>query len=127
MAGKELQVDEHLVVARTSAVDLLAHVAQLACEHELHLRVNILYAILDDKLAFLARVVDGLQLREQGLQLIAAKQSDALEHGDVGHGAQHVVLSEIKVHLAVAAHGEALNLLVYLKVLFPEFIRHNGL
>ena len=37
VTGEEFQVDEHLVVARPSAMYLLAHVAQPLCEHQLHL------------------------------------------------------------------------------------------
>ena len=65
MARKELQVYQHLVVARTARMNLLAHVAQLAGEHQLHLRVNILDALLNDELATLADLIDVFQFLQQ--------------------------------------------------------------
>ena len=41
--------------------------------------------------------------------------------GDMGHGTQYIVFCQIEIHLTVASDGEALYLLVDLKVLFPEF------
>lgn len=85
MTDEEFKVYQHLVVARASAVNLLAHVAKLARKHELHLRMNILYTVLNDKLAALAHGIDVLQFGQKCLKLVAAKQSDRLEHGDVCH------------------------------------------
>ena len=101
---------------------LLAHVAKAARKHQLHLRVDVLYAILNDELAGLAQGVDALQLGKKLHELGLFQQSDRLEHGDVSHASEHVILSQIHVHLAVAAHGKAFNLLVYGEVFFPEFI-----
>ena len=114
LAGEELEVEQHLVVARAAAVYLLAHVAQLAGEHELYLRMDVLDAVFDDELAPFGQGVDLLQLGQELLQLGGGEQADALEHGDVGHGAQYVVLGQVEVHFAVAPHGEALDILVYL-------------
>lgn len=114
LAGEELEVEQHLVVARAAAMYLLAYVTQLAGEHELYLRMDVLDAILNDELAPLGQSINLLQLGQKLLQFVFLKQSDTLEHGDVGHGAQHVVLSQVEVHFAVAPHGEALDILVYL-------------
>ena len=105
-------------------MDLLADVAKLAREQELHLRVDILHILLDDEPAFLAEPVDVLQFSEQLRQLVVCQQADALKHRDVCHGAEHVIFGKVKVHLTVAAYGEPFYLFVDLKVLFPEFIRH---
>ena len=121
VACEQLQIDEHLVVARASAVYLLAHVAQFLGEHSLYLRVNVFHAVVDDKLSAFADAVDVFQFGEQRRELFLLEQSDAFEHGDVSHGAEYVVFGEIEVHLAVASYGEAFDLLVYLKVFFPEF------
>ena len=102
-------------------MDLLAHVAEAAGEEELHLRVDILYIVLDAELAALTEGIDVLQCVEELGEFIAAQQANGFEHGDVGHGAQHVVFCQIEIHLTVAADGETLYLLVDLKVLFPEF------
>ncbi len=51
-ADEQLEVDEHLVVARASGVDFLANVAEPACEHEFDLRVDIFDAFLDSEVAF---------------------------------------------------------------------------
>lgn len=114
LAGEELEVEQHLIVARTTAMYLLAYVTQLAGEHELYLRMDVLDAILNDELTPLGQGINLLQLGQKLLQFVFLKQSDTLEHGDVSHGAQHVVLGQVKVHFAVAPHGEALDILVYL-------------
>ena len=106
-------------------MDLLAQVAELACEHQLHLGVHILHAVLDDKLALLARAVDVFQFSEQFCQLVFFQQTDALKHSDMCHRAEHVVLGEVHIHLAVASHGEPLYFFVDFKSFLPQFIGHN--
>ena len=113
-ACEELEVEQHLVVARTTAMYLLAYVAQLAGEHELYLRMDVFDTVFDDELAPLGQSINLLQLGQKLLQFVFLEQPNALEHGDVGHRAQHIVLGQIKVHFAVAPHGEALDILVYL-------------
>ena len=93
---------------------LLAYIAQLAGEHELHLRMDIFDTVFDDELTPLGQGINLLQFSQELLQFGLLEQPDTLKHGDVGHGAQHVVLGQVKVHFAVAPHGEALNILVYL-------------
>ena len=53
VACKEFQVHQYLVIARTAGMNLLAYVAELARQHQLHLRMNILYAVFDDEHATL--------------------------------------------------------------------------
>ena len=86
MTDEELQVDKHLVVARATGMDFLTHIAQAAREQQLHLRVDVLDALLDDELATLALVVDVAQCVEQLLQLLLLEQSDGFQHGDMRHG-----------------------------------------
>ena len=105
-------------------MDFLTHIAQLTCQHQLDLRVYILHPILDDELATLSDGIDILQFCQQQGQLVLADESDTFQHGDMGHRAQHVVLGQIEVHLTVSTHGEALNLSIHLKVLFPKFVCH---
>ena len=102
-------------------MNLLAHVAQLTGEHQLHLRVHILDAVFNHELAFLRQLIDILQFLQQHGQFVLTQQANRFEHGDVSHGAQHVVWCQIEVHLAVATHGEAFYLSIDLVVLFPEF------
>ena len=85
----------------------------------------VLNAVLNDKLTALCRLVDVPQRRQQLRQFVLAYQPDAFKHGDVSHGAQHVVFGQIEVHLAVAAHGEALYLFVDLVILIPKFLHHQ--
>ena len=103
----------------------LAHVAQTAGKQQFHLRVHVLDVVFNDKLAALAQGVDVAELGKKGVELFLGKQSDAFEHGDMSHGAQHVVGCQVEVKFAVAAHGEAVYLGVHLYVLFPEFIGHR--
>ena len=106
-------------------MDFLTQVAKLTREHQLHLRVHILHAVLDDKLALLARAVDVFQFCEQFRQLVFLQQSDALEHGDMCHRAEHVILGKVHIHLAVASHCEPLYFFIDFKSFLPQFIGHN--
>ena len=46
-------------------MDFLAHIAQTACQHEFHLRVDILDALLDDEFAAFADGVDVFEFRQK--------------------------------------------------------------
>jgi len=41
------------------------------------------------------------------------------------HGAEHIVLGKVHVHLTVAPHGEPLYLFVDFKSFLPQFVGHN--
>ena len=97
VAYVEFEVQQHLVVARAAAVHFLAEVAQLAGQHQLHLRVDVLYVVLYDEGAVLRGLVYVFQLGEQHGQLVMANEAYGLEHGYVGHGAQHVKWREVQV------------------------------
>ena len=122
MPREQLKVYQHLVVARAPAVYLLAHVAQTARQHQLHLRVNVLNPVFNHEAAVVAQLVYGLKLSQQAAQLIGRKQPYALKHRYVGHGAQHIIFGEIKVEFTVAPDGESLDFLVNLEVFFPKFV-----
>ena len=64
MTGEQFQVDKHLVVTGTSAVYFLAHVAQFPGEHQLHLRMYVLHAVLYHELSTLASGIDILEFGE---------------------------------------------------------------
>ena len=64
-ACKELQIHQNLVVARPSRVYLLAHIAELSGEHQLHLGVHVFHALLDNELPLLATAVDVAQGLQQ--------------------------------------------------------------
>ena len=124
VAGEEFQVDEHLVVAAASGMDFLTDVAELARQHQLHLGVDILHVGLYLELPILANLVDVLQLGEEFRKLVLPEHSYRLQHRDMGHRTQYVILGKIEVHLAVAAHREPLYLLIDLEILFPKFMCH---
>ena len=64
-SGEELQIDEHLVISGASGVDFLSHIAELARQHELHLRVDILHSVLNDEVATVAYLIDIPEFVEQ--------------------------------------------------------------
>ena len=119
VAHEQLEVDEHLIVARAARVNLLADVAELLGEHELDLRVHVLDTLLDVE----CHVLDGLlylgQPLEQQVKLLLGQQADALEHLYVGHGTLDVIARKAQVQLAVIAHGEPLYHFVGLEALAP--------
>ena len=55
--GEKFQIHEHLVVAGTTGVDFLSDVTKLTCQHQFHLRVDILNVWLNLKLAFGSRCI----------------------------------------------------------------------
>ena len=65
VACKQLQVYQYLVVARTARMNLLAHIAELARQHQFYLRVDVLDALFDDEFAPLADGIDVLQLSQK--------------------------------------------------------------
>ena len=105
----------------STRVNLLSHITEFAGEHQFNLRVNILDIVLDNEVATLAHGIDVTQFGKKSGKLLFSQQVYRLQHSDMSHTAQHIVLGKIEVHIAVASHGEPLYFLVYLKVLFPEF------
>ena len=97
----------------------LAHVAQFARQHQLHLRVNILHPVLNHKLTLLRLVINRAQFLQKHVEFLRREKSDGLEHGDVCHTAQHIILGKIEVHLAVSADGELLYLIGHADLLGP--------
>ena len=71
-------------------------------------------AVFDDELSVLCGVVDVAQFVEQWLEFVVGNEVDAVEHGDVCHGAEHVVGCEVEVELAVVAYGEAVDFFEWL-------------
>ena len=102
-------------------MNLLTHITQTTGEDHLHLRVDILNTLFNHELTTFCCLVDFLQCSQQLREFIMLQKSDGFEHGDMGHGTQYIVFCQIEIHLTVASDGEALYLLVDLKVLFPEF------
>ena len=123
-AGEEFQVEQHLVVARASAVYLLAYIAQAAGQHQFHLRVYVFHSVFYHEFSFFGLRVDVLQRGKQLFQFVGSQQADAFEHGDVGHGAKYVVLGQVEVHFTVASHREAFDVFVYLNGFLPKFLSH---
>ena len=119
-ADEQLQVHQHLVVATASRVNLLAHVAEPAGEHQLDLRVHVLDAFLYDEPPFPYFREDVSQFGQQLLQFFFLDESDALEHCDVCHRTEHVGLGQVHVHLAVASDGETFDFRRYLISFVPK-------
>ena len=123
-AYEEAQIHQHLVVATATAVNLLAHIAQAAGEQQFHLAMHIFHAVLDGKLASLYLGIDISQFCHKCGEFAARKQPYRFEHSDVCQRAQHIISSQIHIHLAVATHGVGLYIVVYFYVLFPKFRCH---
>ena len=76
MTGKELQVEQYLIVARPTGMNLLAHIAQFARQQQFYFGVNILHAFLDLELAPLTTRVNAPQGSHQPREFIGFEQSD---------------------------------------------------
>ena len=81
----------------------------------------IFYPFFDHEVAFHSYFVYLLQFLKQHFQFIGSKKSYAFEHDNVRHTAQHVVRSQVEIHLTVSAYGETLYLFIYLCRFFPKF------
>ena len=121
VAQEELEVDEYLVVARTPRVDLLAHVAQPAREHQLDLRMDVLGVGLDLETPGLDLRGDLPEPRGERSELLGGQQPDLLEHGDVCQRSFDVVACELQVEFAVLTYGVLLDHLVGFETLVPKF------
>jgi hypothetical protein len=62
VASEEFEVEQHLVVARAAAMNLLSDVTKTTGEKKLHLGVNIFDTFLDDERAVGGRLIDAAQL-----------------------------------------------------------------
>ena len=99
---------------------LLALVPELAGEHQLDLGVHVLDAVLYHELPFAGLPQQGLEFREQFIQVLLRQETPGVQHGYVRHRPDNVIFSEIQVHLAVVSDGEAVNLRIHLEALVPE-------
>ena len=121
IAHEQLEVYEHLVVARASGVDFLSEVAVALGEHELHLRVYVLNTLFYAEFTAVYGVENLAQPLEQCVEFILFEQPYRLEHCYMGHGALHVVARQLQVEFAILSYGEFLYHFVGLKALVPEF------
>ena len=74
-------------------MDFLSHVAKTTRQQHFHLRVDVFNTLLYGELTALALLVDGTQLTQQHGQLVLTDETDAFEHGDMSHRAQHIIFS----------------------------------
>ncbi len=112
VAHEELEVDKHLIVARSSGMDFFADVAEALCEHEFNLGVDILDARFDGKPALVDDFENVGQRREQHFQFVAFEQPDRFEHPDVSHRANHVISGKTQIEFTVISDREFFNYFV---------------
>ena len=103
---EELDIHEDLVVAGPSGVDLLAHLAELPGQQQLHLGMDVLDIVFEDEGAGLDAVGDAPERRGQRRELVRAQQADMLQHLDVRQRALHVIAGEPAVQDPVVADRE---------------------
>ena len=118
---KEFQIDQHLIVTRATRVNLFAHIAQLAGQHQLNLRVNILDTLLDHKFTALGRCVNLCQRFKQHIQLLFFEQTDALQHTNMRHRALDIIFSQSQIQFTIATYGKLLDQFIGLEALAPKF------
>ncbi len=127
VAQEEFQIDQHLVVARASRVDLLAHVAQAARQQQFDLRVDVLDLRFDAEIPRLDLGGDRFEPLGQTGQFVGRQEADRFEHADVGQRAADVVARQAQVERAVFAHGVAFDQRVRVVAFIPEFGCHKRL
>ena len=121
---EKFQIEQHLIVTRTTTMYLLTYITQFTRQHQFHLRVYIFHSFFYHKLPFLGSRIDIFQFFKQKSQLFLRQQTNTFEHGDVSHRTYHIMFSQIKVHLAITSHREAFYILIYLNGFLPKFLSH---
>ena len=121
VAIEQLQVYQHLVVARAPRVYLLTHSPESLRQQVFHLRVHVLYALLYREVASLYVSGYALQFCRQHRQLVGSEQPYTFQHRDVSQRSLYVVASQLQVQFAIVAYGEILYQLVYIVTLIPKF------
>ena len=121
VAQEQFEVHQHLIVARTARMDLLARVAQPAGEHQFDLRMHVLRAGFDLEAPGFDLRGDLPEPRRQRRELFGGQQADLLQHGDMGQRPFYVVARQPHVQFAVVAHGVFLDHLVGFEPLIPKF------
>ncbi len=124
VAQEQFEVHQHLVVARTPRMDLLARIAQSAGEHQLDLRMDVLGTGLDLETPGLDLRGDLPEPRRQRRELFGGQQPDFFQHGDMGQRPLDVITCQPHIQLAVVAHGVFLDHLVGFEPLIPKFSSH---
>ena len=77
---EEFQIHEHLIVARTSRMDLLADISQSAGQKKLNLRVDVLDVIFKYELTSFYFFQNRIQSFCEDLKFVCCQQSDAFQH-----------------------------------------------
>ena len=100
---------------------LLPDVSKLTCQHQFHLRMNILHIRFNDKFPCHGLLMKPRQDRQQFSQFFRFQQTDAFQHGNVRHSAKYVILSQIQIQLTVFSHREFVDQGIIVISLVPEF------
>ena len=114
------QVDQHLVIARTAAVDLFAGVADALRQQEFDLRVHVFDALFDRKFSGRDVPVNVFEFALHVCEVFAAEQSDGFEHARVRQRSQDIGFGKKEVHLAVAPDGELFHRLIHVVGFLPQ-------
>ena len=102
-------------------MDTLTCITTHLGEHKLHLRVNILNAILDSEITCLHLFIYLLQALLQCHTVIVREQTDRVKHLHMSHIAQHVSLRQKQIQLTVTTYGKLLYKLIGRVTLIPKF------
>ena len=103
---KKLDIDQHLVVARSAGVQLPARVAEATGEFEFHLRMHVLHLRFDDEAPADGVRMQRAQFALQVLRLVGSEELDRGKHAHMRDAAQHVERRELSIEAAVATRGE---------------------
>ena len=106
---EKFYVHEHLVVAGAAGMDFLACLSELAREHELNLRVDVLDVVLKAETAVIYACADTVEGGVKLLKFVLLQQSYAAEHPNMRLRAQDVVSCESHVEDAVVSDREILH------------------
>jgi hypothetical protein len=90
-------------------MDTFAGIATHLGEEKLHLRVDILDTILNQKIAREHQLMNLLKAVGKSVVILLRKKTNRMKHLHMRHIAKHISLSQVEIQLAVATDGELLD------------------
>src|SRR5690606_29299320 len=119
--GIQLEIQQHLVIAGTTTVDLLAYITQSSCKHQLNLRVDVFYPFFNPDTLSTCYPVQLPQLSKEQIQFLTLEKTYRLQHYNMGHTTKDIKLCQFGIQFSVTTYREVLYLLVNRLSLVPKF------
>ena len=109
MSEEEFEVDQHLVIAAASGMDLLTYITQLTREHSFDMRMNVLACGVDDN-AITVYLFEHIRKRSRELtSLIVGDEADSAKHFRMRNRPNDIPSCKAHINVAIASNGEGFH------------------